>query len=45
MADKSNPPKRLGRMTPQGWSGESEKSFEARTAAWRAALERAKGDR
>lgn len=36
------PPKRLGRKTPNGWSGESEKSFEARMEAYRAAVERAK---
>jgi hypothetical protein len=45
MADKTKPPKRLGRETPNGWSGESEKSFEARLAAWRAALERARGEK
>jgi uncharacterized protein YukE len=39
---KANPPKRLGRKTPNGWSGESEKSFQARQEAWRAAVEKAK---
>lgn len=41
---KANPPKRLGRKTPNGWSGESEKSWQARQEAYRAALERAKGE-
>ena len=36
------PPKRLGRKTPNGWSGESEKSFEARMEAYKAALAREK---
>lgn len=39
---KANPPKRIGRQTPNGWSGEPEKGFEARMDAYRAALERAK---
>jgi hypothetical protein len=39
---KANPPKRMGRKTANGWSGESEASFKAREAAWRAAVERAK---
>ncbi len=39
---KSNPPKRMGSKGPNGWSGESEASFAAREAAWKAAVARAK---
>ncbi len=39
---KANPPKRMGRKTPNGWSGESESAFQARVEAWRAAVEKAK---
>lgn len=45
MADKPTMPKRIGRKTPNGWSGESEASFDARMAAWRAAVERAKAEK
>jgi hypothetical protein len=41
---KANPPKRLGRKTPNGWNGESETSWNARQAAYTAALERARAE-
>ncbi len=41
---KANPPKRMGSKGPNGWSGESEASFQARVEAWRVAVERAKAN-
>lgn len=37
---RRSPPERQGYSTPNGWSGESERAFAQRQAAWQDALRR-----